>query len=86
MDEKLKGGDRVCPKTKIGVLLAKTPLNGKWDQEREVTCTFKGEGTILDVLNTILYHDKLIYSNVYVRCDSGEVEGWTSAKALRKLK
>jgi hypothetical protein len=89
---KFKIGDRVVPVS--GALeLADVPVNGKYQQHRNVTCIFRGTGTVFDIEHVIIDYDswatadklyenigQLEYEDYLIFCDDGV--GWAGMGAI----
>ena len=84
-------GDRVTPKTKVGLQLGDNPHNGKYRQTRGVPCVFAGEGVVIDVKDIVIDYDswpdsmydglgKVPYRNLLIRCETGT--GWAGEGAV----
>ncbi len=90
----MKPGDLVTPKTKAGLELADVSTDGKYDQQRNVVCVFRGKGTVLDTKDVIIDYDswpdsvydglgKVEYQSVLISCKNGI--GWAGEGALIKI-
>ena len=51
-------GDKVTPKTPAGLWLAKVPVNGEYDQQRETTVVFSGVGEVIDTASCVIDYDE----------------------------
>ena len=90
-DERIQIGDLVCSKSPGGLVLAKTPCTGIYNNQREEAGVFKTGGEVIDTQDIVIDYDswpdskddglgKVPYRNCLVKHSGGQ--GWAGEGAL----